>query len=246
MRKIFMAMLLSISALASSPAMSQAAAAADQEAPAQADLVSEGIELIKSSRPGDAIERFDRVIAWYERAYAGETRKIYCAGSPSESVAYLVLGAAYEKKDAITLDQTWAHAIFFKGYALIDLGRREDARPLFRRALELSPRNSQYLSEYAELKKGDRDWQESYDLFEEAHGAASLMPEEKQGFWQARALRGMGFTLIELGDLDKAETMFRKSLELDPNNQGARSELQYIEDVRKQQPKANAGPPSRS
>ena len=49
------------------------------------------------------------------------------------------------------------------------------------------------------------------------------------------ALRGLGFTLIELGKLDEAESAFRRSLELDPDNDLAQHELRYIESLRRTQ-----------
>ena len=46
------------------------------------------------------------------------------------------------------------------------------------------------------------------------------------------ALRGLGYSLIELGDLDAAETAFNRSLMLDPANQVAQRELAYIRQLR--------------
>lgn len=47
------------------------------------------------------------------------------------------------------------------------------------------------------------------------------------------ALRGLGYSLIELGRLDEAESAFRRSLELEPGNALAESELRYIEQLRR-------------
>ncbi|MCW8132503.1 MAG: tetratricopeptide repeat protein [Planctomycetota bacterium] len=48
------------------------------------------------------------------------------------------------------------------------------------------------------------------------------------------ALRGMGFALIELGQLDEAQKVFEQSLKIDPNNSTAKNELLYIEQMRQQ------------
>jgi tetratricopeptide (TPR) repeat protein len=48
----------------------------------------------------------------------------------------------------------------------------------------------------------------------------------------ARAFRGIGFCLIELGDLDMAEDIFNKSIEI-YDTETARRELNYINDLRK-------------
>ena len=54
----------------------------------------------------------------------------------------------------------------------------------------------------------------------------------------AVALRGRGFVLVEMGQLDEAETAFEDSLELDPNNPIALNELQYVEHLRAGGPSA--------
>lgn len=50
----------------------------------------------------------------------------------------------------------------------------------------------------------------------------------------ARALSGKGVQLIDLERLDEAETALRQSLELEPESEIARNELEYIEQLRSQ------------
>lgn len=45
---------------------------------------------------------------------------------------------------------------------------------------------------------------------------------------EARALRGIGFSFIEWGFWDKAEEVFRESLQLEPDNERALHEIEYI------------------
>ena len=42
------------------------------------------------------------------------------------------------------------------------------------------------------------------------------------------ALRGIGYSLIELGELEAARQAFEKSLKMEPNNRLALDELEYI------------------
>lgn len=236
MRKTVIAVIGSI-LLASAPAFAQPQSdGSEKEAQQkeQANLVGEGIAELRAHRPAEAIERFDKVIAWYEKSYAGEKRRIYCAGSGPESLAYL-LTAASEKRASVVLDLNWCTAIFLKGFALIDLNRHHEAGSLLGLAVEMAPSNSQFLAELAEFKKGERDWTAAFDLFERSATAADLADKADQPQLLGRAWRGMGFVQIELGQLDRAEAIFRKCLELDPNDQGAQTELQYIKDLRKQQ-----------
>ena len=52
-------------------------------------------------------------------------------------------------------------------------------------------------------------------------------------------LRGLGYTWIELKDLDRAEAFYRRSLEVEPGNATATKELQYIERSRPPAPQAS-------
>lgn len=61
--------------------------------------------------------------------------------------------------------------------------------------------------------------------------ALSLKYKSQRSF-HAIALRGMGFSLIDLKRLDEAEGVFRESLKLEPMNKVALSELAYIQDIR--------------
>ena len=61
--------------------------------------------------------------------------------------------------------------------------------------------------------------------------ALSLKYKSQRSF-HAIALRGMGFSLIDLKRLDEAEGAFRESLKLEPMNKVALSELAYIQDIR--------------
>ncbi|MEZ5937811.1 MAG: tetratricopeptide repeat protein [Hyphomonadaceae bacterium] len=58
--------------------------------------------------------------------------------------------------------------------------------------------------------------------------------------FRASALRGRGFSLIELGRLDEAEAAYRASLEIDPDNPIAMNELTYIAGLRQGREKAPA------
>jgi tetratricopeptide (TPR) repeat protein len=187
--------------------------------------------LIAGHDPAGAIELLERIMADQEQAHRGETRQIYCARSPAESLLYAGMGVE-AKKDVLVLGPDWSMAVFLKGFSLIDLKRRDEARPFLERAVAMSPMNAQFLGELAEWHKNARAWGEASALFERASAAAEFSPDEFKSNDKRRAMRGMGFVLIEQGRLDEAEAMFRKVLEMEPNDAGAKSELQYIEDAR--------------
>ena len=94
--------------------------------------------------------------------------------------------------------------------------------------MQLSPMNAQYLAEVGEWYKGHRDWANAYTFFERASTASEFSPDSEKGFEKRRGLRGMGFALSEQGKFDEAEALYRQCLKIDPNDAGAKGELQYI------------------
>ena len=188
-------------------------------------------ELIRDKKPAQAIAALDPVIAAEAKRHEDERRQIYCAHSPEETLMYTGM-AAQANRDAVVLDPTWCMAIFLTGFALIDLNRPDEAKPLFDRAVEMAPMNSQFLSELAEWHKVRREWGTAFTLFERSSAASELSNEADRIAHKGRALRGMGFVLIEQGKLDEAERLFHQALELNPNDAAAKNELQYIEEQR--------------
>lgn len=185
------------------------------------------LQAIRSGNPQQAVSEADGVIASYQARYKDSDTLYFCALSPAEALANMT-AAALRKKSAVSVSSDWCDAHYVKGFALVDLHRGDLAEAELRRATEMAPFNAHYLNEYAELVKSRREWQKSYDIFAKAQDIAELYPEAGRKAVAARALRGMGFNKIELGDLDEAERLFRRSLEFEPGSPAARSELQYI------------------
>jgi tetratricopeptide (TPR) repeat protein len=64
--------------------------------------------------------------------------------------------------------------------------------------------------------------------YDDALSTKDLPPEAR-----AHLLRGRGYALTELGRLDDAESAYRESLTLQPGNQTAQNELEYIARLRR-------------
>lgn len=219
-----------------------------------------GVELEKAfahlaaGRAAEAESIFATVATAYEQKYADS--QVRCARDHKEAALVagkLLLGSPEDLKkfttsletgqggtfnplvmidDTTILGPGWCDAIFGRAFALIDLHRLDEAEPLLVRAIGMAPTRAHYLNEYGELFKSRRQWERSYNVFARAWEVARSGPDTQQNDVKARALRGMGFTKIELGDLDEAQRLFNRSLELQPNHAGALSELKYIADRR--------------
>jgi Flp pilus assembly protein TadD len=222
LRRLFVAVAFAISSTAALAAEPDAVAKAEQEQVVAAN------DLIHDHKPSDAVVLLDKVIAANEARHQDKSQLIYCARSTAEVLLYMAEAAA-AKRDAVALDQTYCDAIFFKGFALIDLGQAAEARAYIERAVAMAPHNAYYRGELAEAYKTARDWENAYAMFEQAAGdARGFSPEASKTFELTRALRGMGFVRSEQGRFDEAEKLFRECLQLNPNDAKAKNELAYI------------------
>jgi tetratricopeptide (TPR) repeat protein len=226
-----------------------AAARRDPEEEKLVKLLEDGESALTAGRSQEAIaDYFDKVIASYEQRYTGGKLRVYCAHDMAEVLLYMTEAAqqggtraappsgtqAVHQADAIALPPTWADAWFLKSYALTELHKDAEAAAALDRALALSPRYARYLNERAFHYAQAKDWRRALQLYGDAEDAAKLITNARgQRVERTRALRGQGYTLVELGDLDGAEAKYRASLALDPDDTKAKQELDYIQGVRK-------------
>jgi tetratricopeptide (TPR) repeat protein len=203
----------------------------DPEEKQQIAFLTRGISLLQQKHPAEAIaDVFDKMIAAYDRRYATETRKVYTARTPEESLFYL-LKAAGDKQNAVVVSWIWSEPHYYKGYALIELGRLAEARASLEHALSMAPMHARYLEEIGELSVRERNWPAAIEKFKTAEEAArTTSPPNLKNAELARAWRGIGYVLVEQGNLDEAEKMYRQCLELDANDRRAAAELKYVLD----------------
>lgn len=195
-------------------------------------IFTEGIQFLQAQKPAEAIPYFDRVIAGYEETYKGEEAKLYCARWQIESLMYL-MESAKAKTPAKIVSTNWAFAYYTKAYSLLELGRIADAKASLERAIALSPRNSQFLSEMGNIYQREKNWPKALEVFLASESAArEFSPPDLKNTELARALRGLGYVYIELGRLDDASKIYRQCLEIDATDVKALNELRYIQGLK--------------
>ena len=190
----------------------------------------DGMAAIRASNPGKAMALMRPVLAGFERQYAGEKRQIYCAVTPEQAAAYRA-DAARANRDAVTIDDDWCRAQYVNGYALIDLQRYAEAQAAFERLVGFAPQSSRYLNELAYTLMKQKKWKESLEIYRRSEAAADLSPDRAKAE-RCLALKGMGYNLVELGDLNAAEAAYRKCLNIDPTDTDSPGELEYIQKQR--------------
>ncbi|KIQ34616.1 hypothetical protein RT97_07510 [Variovorax paradoxus] len=230
--KLFAAILLSllVSACATQPEATSPppSAAVGKTVDAGAPLVQQAAVLIAAKRPAQALPLADQAIAYYESTYRKSAPLVYSARWPVESMLYALEGHKANTNSRV-YGIEWGLAYFLRGFALVDLHRLPEARAAFDDAIKLSPRNSKYLSERAEVDIAERNWRPALEGFQKALESADLSPPELKTAETTRALRGMAFAQIELGNLDTAQALHERALQLDPGNEKSLNELRYIQ-----------------
>jgi tetratricopeptide (TPR) repeat protein len=210
--------------------------ASQQEDEAQYKLLELGGTLLRAKRPADAISvSFDKVIAFYEAKYRDRPEQVYCATSGIETLAYLTRHATEKPQTNAIVVRGWCDALYLKAYALVELQRLAEAKSALESAIALAPQNSLYLSELGHVYERERDWSKAMQYYKAAEEGAQLAEPPSKARLLARAMRGVGYVLIELGDLDQAERKFTDSLEVEKDNPVAKNELGYIKQLREKQ-----------
>lgn len=210
------------------PAEEIPAEQADQDDAEQLGLLMRARDLLEGNKIDEAILLMDRVLAFYDAEYADDKRLHYAGRSQAEVLAYM-LHAANQGKSAVALKSTnWVEAHYMKGYALLESKRLDEAKVSLEGAVEMSPYNSQYVSELAYLYGQEGDWKRSHELFEAALDHAAFTPEASQLGDKSRACRGSGYALVELARMEDAEKKYLQCLALDPRDASSQRELEWV------------------
>ncbi len=132
----------------------------------------------------------------------------------------------------------WSDTLYLQAFCLVELGRADEASAVLERALAAMPGDVVYACELGHIRQQQGRFDDALALFEgalesaQALGstpiAASPLFGQRLAWWQGRALRGIGFTQYERGELDAAEAAYRAAIALDPNDRRAIEELQLI------------------
>jgi len=189
-------------------------------------------QLVRVGKLAEALDTIiNPTIAEFQELFGSRKTRVYCAAGPTETLLYLTKAAA-EKEDAITVDAGYAQAFFLKGYVAVERQDIPGAIENISKAIELSPRNPQFLCELANIRQNQEDWAKAMELYARAAESAPVFDCEGDTFHQRRALRGQAFVLVELTRLDEAERLYRRCIELDPADRMAAEELHNIASLR--------------
>lgn len=194
--------------------------------------LQDGVTFVSSGSFKKAIDEFDQAIKICENQYSDKKSKVFASRSPVETIYYMILAAA-TNFPAKAVDTTCSDALYFRGYAELDLGNVGLAQTYVERALAMAPVNSRYLSELGHIHQLNKKWDDALEVFSTSEEAAeTYSPQELKNSELARAKRGIAFALTELNRIDEAEVKYKECLEIDPNDKKSLHELKYLKSLR--------------
>jgi tetratricopeptide (TPR) repeat protein len=133
-------------------------------------------------------------------------------------------------KDVVWIENAYPKCCYYLAIISIERGDFKLATTYLKKGIELEPDNPRLLSEMGLLlgeigtNSGNKDFYNNAIYFYDK--AFNSRPFNTDG-QKARALRGIGYVLIELGDYNKAKELYEASLTWEESD-NARSELQII------------------
>lgn len=184
---------------------------------------------LQSGDPDTAQEELAEIIDFCESMRSGG-RRVFSVASPAE-LAYF-MQTLEDDSTVVQIDMVCPASYKMLAFAQVNLGDVEGALDNLYSAIELAPLWAEPLTELGYLFNQSRQFERARETYEKALELANT--HEGSSYLKPAALRGLGFALIELGDLDSAQKAYADSLEIEPDNEGARNELLYIESLRGQ------------
>ena len=206
--------------------------------------INAAYDAIRGKKFETAISKADAIIDRFETGKQADS--LYrCASGQADVLATLLVAAVKTDRGAqdqgknktIAVSDYICSAYFVKGFALVDLRKRDEALPNLQTAVEMDPDNQHYLNEVAEWHKVGRGWKKSLEIFTTASETTDLsiltMQDKKQSKQiintiRCRSYRGIAFNHAEMHNWDEARSAIDKCLKLIPDDPGSKRELQYI------------------
>lgn len=145
-------------------------ASADTPDDADSIAIGEAMDALRAKDFGQTVAKAQEIIGRFEAGRSPDTAYV-CASGPGDTLTQLVSAAAAANEGSskgaattVALSPNVCDAYFLKGFALIDLGRRDEARPYLEAAVAMDPDNNHYANELGEWYKTGRQWEKSLEI----------------------------------------------------------------------------------
>jgi tetratricopeptide (TPR) repeat protein len=198
------------------------------------DFNQEADELIAEGRLAEARTMLETVIremptGWKPCRDDGRSLSI-AFWDQEEFLAYVQRHGSQSAKRIYWVPGSYSKAWYQLAVIAIEEERLKDALFCVDCGLEIEPDHPELLSEKGYVLGTLKRHDSALECYVRAASAREWAP----ALCTARAFRGQGIQLIDLDRLDEAETILKRSLEYEPESEGARNELEYLQNLRSQ------------
>ena len=197
------------------------------------DTVARAVRATKRGEREEALEIVRPVLAYCD-ALLGTGRALVSVSTEAEYREHVATAGNGDPVDWV--DMACPDAYQVHAFVAVEEKRFDDALAMLEKTIRLAPYWSEPLTEHGFVLN---------QLGRPADGLASYRSalvlsrkHEANKRAIALALRGIGYSQVELGDLDGAEQSYKESLEVEPGNTLAQRELDYIRQQREKTPAA--------
>lgn len=135
---------------------------------------------------------------------------------------------SFEVENVVWIKNAYPRAFYYLGFLMTEAKEWGKAIEFLEKGKALEPTNPKFTTEKAQAFIWLGDHQKALELYKQAQAVNAHSNEHDK----AVALRGEGFVLTEMGDLDGAENAYRESLKIELKNKLAHKELKYIAHLR--------------
>lgn len=184
--------------------------------------------LASANRLDEAERALDLVLSDYAGLMAKREAKYICVANQRELNLYR--DEVAPGTELVWIDWSYCVALHTRAFILVARGRLPEALAALDAEIAAAPFAAAAHNERGfalnQLKRPDL----ALKAYQRALELAAV--HESQAVDGPVALRGIGFSLTELGRFDEAEAAYLRSLELDPDNEIAHNELEYLRRVR--------------
>lgn len=174
---------------------------------------------------------YNNITSDYLNCFEEDGKYYYKFWDQTEFAAYChYLKESNSNKGVVWINNTYPKCCYYLAIICIERGDFKSATSYLEKGIELEPDNPLLLSEMGLLhgeigiNSGNKDFYHKAIYF--YNKAFNSRPFNTEG-QKARALRGIGFILVELGEFDKAKQLYETSLTWEESD-NARLELKVI------------------
>jgi tetratricopeptide (TPR) repeat protein len=199
----------------------------------QRPRIQKAQQLLQEKQFDDAEALCDEILAFFEKQKSDPAATYVCVANREELEHYQKNRPRDEK--VIWLDWSFGEALHIKAFIAVERKQWPAALKVLEREIRYRPYCPAGHSERGLVLNRMGKPKQALPAYETALALAEKHASARPS--RAIALRGIGFTRIELGDLAGARKAFEQSLVIEPNNRLALEELRYIRKLEEQRKK---------